>query len=479
LQPPKNAQKLKNWLPACPSFEGGKSFAGAEVGEIAVGLDRLSAEDERILKLEGGAIGGHTCKVIVLKASEGRDLPTLAELRASIDARLDDAPRLRKRLVMTPLSVARPVWADDPQFSIARHVTSVANGESVSRPELSKLVSDLMCERLDRAHPLWHLDVVESVEHDSMALVWRIHHCLADGATCVALASAVLWSQDPDAALPRASDWTPEATPSRLSLLASGLKARARAPRGDVARWLGRPRRTHSLPGVFERELSPSAALTQLSHRVGFARSVAFAVAPLDGCKRAGKAIDATVTLNDVVLAIVSGGVREWLSGGHGPMEGIRVQIPVSLHQAQEGFVANRDSYFFVDLPVAEPDVAQRVLKINRETTQRKLDQDAETLSRLGHHPLAARWAMSPRVFTFNVSNVRGPTDDVYVLGSRVCEVYSLAEIAQHHALRVAVISAAGSLFFGLCADRDAVGDLGVLADAMERSASELIELSA
>ena len=85
---------------------------------------------------------------------------------------------------------------------------------------------------------------------------------------------------------------------------------------------------------------------------------------------------------------------------------------------------------------------------------------------------------MSPHVFTFNVSNVRGPADDVYVLGAKVSELYSLAEVAQHHALRVAVISCGGSLFFGLCADRDAVTDLDVLSDGLRRSVEELLSVS-
>jgi hypothetical protein len=199
----------------------------------------------------------------------------------------------------------------------------------------------------------------------------------------------------------------------------------------------------------------------------------------LEECKRAGKAIDAAVTLNDVVLALVAGGLRAWLQQGHGPMAGIRVKIPVSLHHEGEGdAVANRDSYFFVDLPVAEPDPIKRVLAINRETSERKLDHDADVLYRLGAHPFVAHWAMSPHVFTFNVSNVRGPAHDIYVLGAHVREIYSLAEIAHQHALRVAVISVAGSLFFGLCADRDAVKGLRVLADGIRRSADELLRVA-
>jgi diacylglycerol O-acyltransferase len=176
------------------------------------------------------------------------------------------------------------------------------------------------------------------------------------------------------------------------------------------------------------------------------------------------------------VLAVIAGAVRTWLDTGLGPVGGVRVKVPVSLHHDGEAdAIGNRDSYFFVDLPVAEADPTKRVLAINRETRERKLHRDAETLYRLGMHPFVAHWAMSPRVFTFNVSNVRGPAADIYVLGARVRELYSLAEIAQHHALRVAVISAAGYLSFGLCADRDVVRDLETLADGLRRATDELL----
>ena len=200
---------------------------------------------------------------------------------------------------------------------------------------------------------------------------------------------------------------------------------------------------------------------------------------PLAPARAAGKAIDGAITLNDVVLAVIAGGVRAWLGRGFGPEGGIRVKIPVSLHEPDEApGIGNRDSYFFVDLPVAEADVAKRALTINRETARRKLDHDADMLYRLGTHPFVERWAMSPRVFTFNVSNVRGPAADIYVLGARVRELYSLAEVAQHHALRVAVISLSGHLFIGLCADPEAVPEMDVLRDGIEQAAAELLTLA-
>jgi diacylglycerol O-acyltransferase / wax synthase len=80
-------------------------------------------------------------------------------------------------------------------------------------------------------------------------------------------------------------------------------------------------------------------------------------------------------------------------------------------------------------------------------------------------------------VFTFNISNVRGPASDLYVLGARVRDMYSLAEIAQQHVLRVAVISASGRLSFGLSGCAVAVKDIGVMAAGLQRTADELIAL--
>ncbi len=396
----------------------------------------------------------------------------------AIAARLDAAPRMRQRLAYPPLRLAAPVWLDDPDFDVARHVKAVPTDGPLSRAGLQGVVAELMAQRLDPARPLWQLNVVERLEDGSMALIWRIHHCMADGTTCVRLGAGMLWSNSANSPQLPAATWAPGRAPSGMSLLVQGLAARARPRRQSAVTGAY----THSLReslSIIRRELSPAAAVTDFAIRSGLRRRVAFASVPFADAKRAGKAIDAAVTMNDVVLAIVAGGVRAWLLHRHGALDGIRAKVPVSLHRADDGAeIANRDSYFFVDLPVAEGDPVKRVLAINSETRERKLNHDAETLYRLGSHPFLTRWAMNPHVFTFNVSNVPGPRTEVYILGSRVREMYSLAEIAPRHGLRLAVISAAGSLFFGLCADHDAVPDLDVLAQAIERSADELLALA-
>jgi diacylglycerol O-acyltransferase len=452
-----------------------------------VHVDRLNDQDAQILKLESGNVRGHTCKLVILEPRGGQAAPGVEELRRHIATRLDQAPRFRRRLAPTPLGIANPIWVDDAAFDIAKHVRPVLGGRTADRERLGEIVGGLMSERLDRRRPLWALDVLERLEDGSTALIWRIHHCMADGVTAVKLGSALLWDEDPQAGALEPAHWQPGRSYGWLQLLALGLGHRARrvgagmvrAARSAVSprRWRERAGRHRHDPSMLRRELGRTAVSSPLDRHIGPARSVAFASIPLADLKRIGKAHGEGVTINDVVLAGVAGGVREWLDRRHAPERGIRVKVPVSLHHhdAQADAPGNRDSYFFVDLPVAEPDPVRRLLAINRETADRKRHHDAENLYHLGLHPTVANWAMSPRVFTFNVSNVPGPHQPVFVRGARVRELYSLAEVAQHHALRVAAISAAGTMFFSLCADRDAVEDLDTLVHGLDRSIEDLL----
>jgi hypothetical protein len=146
----------------------------------------------------------------------------------------------------------------------------------------------------------------------------------------------------------------------------------------------------------------------------------------------------------------------------------------------------NRDSFMFVDLPLAEPDPAARLRAVNRETVERKARHDAEAvydvlegLQRVAPPVarLAARLLQNPREFALNVSNVPGPRTDVSVLGGRVVELYSLAEIAPRHPLRVAAVSLGGAMQFGLCVDPDLTGGVASLASGIEASVAELLSV--
>jgi diacylglycerol O-acyltransferase len=448
--------------------------------------ERLSREDAQVLKLESAMIAGHTCKVAIVEPQPGSQRPTVERLRERIASRLASEPRLRCRLAPTPLGLAPPVWIEDLSFEIGNHVRRLQADSPVSRASFQELVAEVMTQRLDRTRPLWQLDVVDELDDGSVGLIWRLHHCMVDGVTALKLGSVLLWDGQPD------SMGGPHVPALRqdeyraVELFALGLGYRARRAAAAVGatarafeprRWTGVRRDAARFRTAVQRELRPTAGASPLDHRAGPTRSVAFASGALDDFKRIGHALGPG-TVNDVVLTVVAGAVRTWLERKHAGAEGLRVKVPVSLHQHHEhpDALGNHDSYFFVDLPVGEPDPVRRLRAISRETSERKRDHDAELLARLPLQRSVSRWALSPRVFTFNVSNVPGPVGPLSLLGAPVRELYSLAEIAEHHALRISVISASGTMFFGLCADREVVDDLDVLARGVSQSLEELLE---
>ena len=396
----------------------------------------LSREDRDILALESATVAGHTCKIAVFDG----DGPSLGELRASIASRLPDM--LRRRLGGTD---AEPAWVEDEGFSIEDHVVAGAEGA-----DLAECVAELFAERLDRSRPLWRIDLV-GLREGGAALVWRIHHAMADGQTCVRLAHAMLWDGAPEP--PRAGNAPRPRTP-------------ARAPRGIRA------------PGVH-----PGGGALAFDGSIGTRREVAFAEVPLRELHDAAKRL-AGATLNDAVLSVVAGAVRRWTEDHHGRLGPLRVRVPVSLHHQGED-AGNRDSYFCVALPLDEPDPVARLAEAHRESERRKAEHDAEEMDRLlrglaGVSPslerMCEQFEGSPRQFALSVSNVRGPVEPVSVLGSPVARLHFVAEIGERHALRVSVNSFAGDILsFGFCADPRIVGGIETMAAGVEAEAEALI----
>ncbi|TMM03645.1 MAG: DUF1298 domain-containing protein, partial [Actinobacteria bacterium] len=182
-------------------------------------------------------------------------------------------------------------------------------------------------------------------------------------------------------------------------------------------------------------------------------------------------------------------GLHRWLQDHHGHFEAVRVKVPVSLHAAatdvggQGAEPGNRDSFFCLDLPVGPAEPLTRLAAIHRATRTRKDGHDAQLLDDLMRElakvpPLrefAERALAHPRSFALNVSNVVGPRRPCRVLGARVNELYSLAEIREQHALRIAVVSLCDSLNFGLVADPTLLEDVAGIAADIEAEAAALV----
>jgi diacylglycerol O-acyltransferase len=404
----------------------------------------LTDEDRAILALESGAVAGHTCKVVLL----GPGAPSAERLAAAVERRLPAVPALTRRLAG---SAQQPVWIEDDRFDIGAHVTA-AHVDPCDDAAVRTEVARLFAERLDQSRPLWHLDLLER-PGGRAALVWRVHHALADGTVAMRFADAVLWDADPNAAA-----------------------AHRPAPLAHDAR------RHVRLAAFVRHEVELAPGRSPFDGTIGHEREVAFASAPLRALHDAARRL-ADATVNDAVLTAVAGGLREWIQHHHGRLGHLRVKVPVSLHHPGDGG-GNRDSFFTLELPLGEPDPVGRLTAVRTATAERKACHDAETLDVLmrdlarvspGLEHFCRRLQASPRTFALNVSNVPGPARRVSVLGAPVEAIYSLAEIGERHALRIAVVSLAGQLNFGFCSDPAIVGDLDLLAHAVEAEAHTLL----
>ena len=458
-------------------------------------IERLPPEDARILALESGSVVGHTCKVLI--AEGGGE--TVQRLRRQIQDRIGLARRCRRRIAPTPLRLAAPAWVDDPAFDVSLHVRSVPADGPLERPRLLEIVAQLMSERLPRDRPLWAIDVVEPLEDGGAAAIWRIHHAMADGQATMAIGSALLWSDFPNPEPPPPPPPTePVPGAATLAVVAAAdhaqalAAAAARVGRGLVSRgrWRESLAELRRAPATISRELKPGGSPSPLDARIGRQRRVAFVDSDLQQVHATAHAAGAGVTVNDVLLAIVAGGLRDWLEQRHGSLDALRVQVPVSMHKSDEepGAVPNRDSFINVQLPLQEDEPLRRLHAINEQTAARKATHDAEELYALfsdvahvskGLFRLAHRIASNPHVFALAISNVRGPAGTLYLAGERIREFYSLAEIAPHHALRVSAGSFGGRMSIGLSADAEAVPDLPVLVEGIQRSLRELTAAAA
>jgi diacylglycerol O-acyltransferase / wax synthase len=417
----------------------------------------LSAADLSILALENETVAGHTCKLIVLGDRIDCDL-----LHASIASRLDRAPQLSWRLDEID---GTPSWVSDPGLDIRAHVVQHETRGAPDQADLTAIVARLFEQRLDRCRPLWRIDVIPELADGGSALIWRIHHALADGWTALHIANAALWDEalNPDA--------RPASSPRRQP-----------APAGPLAH-----QRLEGLLAV-AREAPQPWLRSPFNGSIGARRSVAFATIELERLRRAASATDGA-TVNDAVLAVVAGGLRRWLEARHEHLGAVRVKVPVSLHDASiapgpDGAPpGNRDSFFCLDLPLEAADPRDRLTAVRRATRIRKREHDAQhvdaLMRELARTPrlrsFAERILTHPRSFALNVSNVPGPRQPVHVLGVPVRALYSLAEIREQHALRVAVISLADTLNFGLSADPTLLPDVDHLARDMQAEASALI----
>ncbi|OBF38402.1 diacylglycerol O-acyltransferase [Mycolicibacterium peregrinum] len=465
-------------------------------------VNRLSASDAAFFHLENTATPMYVGSLSILrKPRAGLSYETLLE---TVEHRLPQIPRYRQKVREVTLGLARPVWVDDRDFDITYHIRRSALPSPGSDAQLHDLIARLGSRPLDRTRPLWEMYLVEGLTKNRIAIYTKTHQALVNGMTALEIGHVIVdRAQKP----PEFGEdiWIPAREPSDRQLML-----------GAIGEWITRP--TTQLAALRDTvtDVATSASeLAAVGRRVAdVARTVARGTAP-------SSPLNTTVSrnrrfsvdehrledyrlvraryncdINDVVLAVVAGALRNWLlSRGEPvtPTTTVRAMAPMSVYPDAEldstgpGQAISEVSPFLVDLPVGEGNAVVRLSQIAHATESHSTAAslvDARTIVTLSGfapptlHAMGIRVAtgFSARLFNLLITNVPGAQKQMYVAGTKLLETYAVPPLLQNQVLAIGVTSYNGMLYFGINADRDAMSDVDVLPSLFRESLEELLE---
>jgi diacylglycerol O-acyltransferase / wax synthase len=458
-------------------------------------VDRLSPLDVSFLYLETPTTPMHVGGVALFQPPpEGFDYDRLVEL---IDERISLVPRFRQKVRAVPGHLANPVWVDDADFDVTYHVRRAALPKPGTEAQLKEFVARIQSRALDRARPLWEIYLIEGVEGGRVAICTKTHHAMVDGVSAVDIGTVIL-DVTPEPRETPADDWQPHREPSDIELVAGAVVDLVRRPAAtvdtirtgvaDLRRVGSRLAGAATGLAAAARTTARSAPPSPLNVDIGSARRFGMARTDLDDYKRVRKTHGGTV--NDVVLATVSGALRAWLltRGESVTRSSVRAMVPVSVRQdGEQGALGNRVSSYFVDLPVGEPNPVVRLHQVSYAMSGHKESGQsvgADAIIAISGfapptlHALGARVANSftRRLFNLVVTNVPGPQLPLYAAGAQMLEMFPVVPLAKGQALTIGLTSYNGGVYYGLNADRDALPDVDVLATCLEEALAELVE---
>ena len=474
------------------------------LGEKVTIMDRLKPLDALFVDAEDQ--DKNTSMAIASIAVFEGPPPSYEEVLALVTDRLPLMPRYRQKLRTVPFRLGRPVWVDDPDFDLCYHIRRTALPEPGGDQQLAELMARVMSDRLDRDHPLWEYWVVEGLAQGRWALISKVHHCMVDGIGGADM-YRVLLECPPEPAQPAAdtaadteadtaADTAADEPPSAVSLIAEAASELVRLPVRDarvLSDAVANPDRAIRQVADVMRAVvrfTPSlwpAVRSSLSGSIGQQRRYTWARASLADIKMIKREFGGTV--NDVVLAAISSGLRALLmSRGEQPEpHEVPSLVPVSVRApGDESSFGNQVSATVADLPVHVSDPVERLAAVRTELDSLKESNEAvigESLVALGHYslyPLAswlvrlAFWLPQREIVTIT-TNVPGPGQPLYWMGRRLEEIIPYVPIASTVRTGISIFSYAGNVAFGITGDYAANPDLDVLARGIEHGVSELL----
>ncbi len=455
-------------------------------------MEWMSPQDASFLHIEGPNTPMHIGGVSIFEGP----VPAFERLDEMVAGKLDAVPRYRQKVRFVPLALGRPVWVDDPHFNLGYHLRHSALPAPGTEEVLGRTAARIFAQHLDRRKPLWEIWMLEGVSDNRWALLSKVHHSMVDGVSATDLMTVMF---DDSPLQPAGQGWQPAPEPSGAELVVRTLtrqavnpaeqvrvlRAAARRPRATLEQALALVRGASSAAGLL-RPLGSSS----LTGSIGPHRTWSTAYVHLSDVKAIRSALGGTV--NDVVLTIVAGGLRELLQSRGENVEGrgVRVLVPVSVRRPGERDVYNNQvSAMLPTLPVGSEDPVERLRSVRTQMDALKRSGQAvagEVLTSLsGFAPplllalggrLAAR---SPSLgVQTGVTNVPGPQQPLQTLGRRLLESFPFVPLIGNVRISIAIFSYNGGLYYGVTGDYDSSSDIDVLTTGVEHGIAELLEAS-
>ncbi|MDR3662417.1 MAG: wax ester/triacylglycerol synthase family O-acyltransferase [Mycobacterium sp.] len=460
------------------------------------GYQRLSGLDASFLYLETAVQPLHVCSVLELDAATIPGGYTFDRLRETLGRRIQAMPEFREKLADSPLNLDHPVWVEDPDFDVERHVHRIGLPGPGGRTELAEICGHIAALPLDRSRPLWEMWVIENIAgtdpHDGgrLAVMTKVHHAGVDGVTGANLMSQLCTTE---------AD-TPAPEPVAGVGTASELEI---AVRGAV-KFVTRPLKlANVLPATATTVIdtvrratkgltmaAPFAApKTAFNANITAHRNVAFAQLDLEDIKAVKNHFH--VKVNDVVMALVSGVLRRYLLAHDALPENTLIgMVPVSVHGKSDRPGRNQVSGMFTKLETTIEDPAERLRAIADASSIAKQHSSAISATLLqdwSQFAAPAVFGVAMRVYAASklteakpvhnlvISNVPGPQVPLYFLGAEVKAMDPLGPLFHGSGLNITVMSLNGSLDVGLISCPELVPDLWDMADDFAEELEELV----
>ncbi|BBZ05556.1 diacylglycerol O-acyltransferase [Mycolicibacterium chitae] len=463
----------------------------------------MSASDASFYQLENSSTPMYVGSLSILRRP--RSGLSYETLLATVEQRLPQVPRYRQKVREITLGLARPVWIDDPDFDITYHIRRSALPSPGNDAQLHDLVARLGSRPLDKTRPLWEMYLVEGLANNRIAIYTKSHQALVNGLSAVEIGHVIAdRTQKPPVF--GEDIWIPAREPGTAELVLGAVGDWFSGPREQLAavqsavtgivsssdQLVETGRRLADAARIVARGTAPSSPLNT---RVSRNRRFTVASGSLEDYRRLRVRYDCDV--NDVILAVVAGALRNWLLSRGEPVKPtttVRAMAPMSVYPeldddgaAGPGQAISEVTPFLVDLPVGEGNAVVRLSQIAHATESHPTATslvDARTIVTLSGfapptlHAMGIRVATSFAARTFNllITNVPGAQTQMYVAGAKLLETYAVPPLLHNQVLAIGVTSYCGRVYFGINADREAMSDVDVLPALLRESLEELLE---